>query len=345
MDKLIINHEHCELTTLEQYIYLLNDPQFATDFINEYNLVSNSSFMGEYISIDKNKFRIYPNSSFNPFIYRGENKTYNNFLPSLLRIDPNSTEHAIEWIKKQEFIELIMISPYNTYLSTKDNLSILDCSFDIDFEAIAQHYEFATNYLDFSTDMLISMFFAYTYCIEPGKYEPINDFNKYSPTIYIGDIKKIFQETFKDSFKIIGFQPANRPTIQKALAFEFNDVKNNFKNIFIKIELPKTTYMSIGIYEHFQRGEALFPKDIQTEYSKQIRDKYIISEYISLYCDKFNKNIKDVQNKLINNGYEITNRKTSWSQNDTNFMNYEIKELILPWMCQNIGYRKTSKGL
>jgi len=345
MDKIILNHEHCELTTIEQYISFLNEPRFAADFINVYNMVSDSSFMGEYISIDKNKFRIYPNSSFNPLIYRGENKIYKNFIPSFLRIDINSIEHAIEWIKKQEFIELIKISPYNTYLTSKDNLSILDCSFDIDLEAIAQHYEFATNYLDFSTDMLISMFFAYTQCIEPGNYIPIEDFSKYNPVLYVGDIKKIFQETDKEKFKIIGFQPASRPTIQKALAFEFDDVKNDFISKFIKIELPKSTYMSIGIFEHFQRGKALFPKDLQTEFSKRIRDKYIISEYINLYCEKFKKNIKDVQNKLINEGYEITNRKTVWSQNDYNFMNYEIKDYLLPWMYQNIGYRKTSKSI
>jgi hypothetical protein len=194
MDKLIIRDEPKELLTLEQYIYSLNDPQFATAFINVFGMISDSSFIGQYLRTDKNKFRIFPNPSFNPLIYRGENKMYPNFSPSLLRLNTDPVKHAIEWIKKEEFIDLIRISPYNTYLGSKDNFSVLNCSFDIDFEAVAQHYGFATNYLDFSTDIVTGMFFAYTKYIGPGKFEPISDFGKYSPVLYIGDMKKLYQE-------------------------------------------------------------------------------------------------------------------------------------------------------
>jgi len=159
------------------------------------------------------------------------------------------------------------------------------------------------------------------------------------------NIYKLIKINNEGIFRIIGFQPAKRPTVQRALAFELNDVKNDFKNKFIKIELPKSTDMAIGIYKHFQRGEALFPKDIHIEYSNRIRDKYIISEYIDLYCDKFNKDKNAVRNEQIKNEYEITKRKIVWSQSDYNFMNYEIQELLLPWMYQNIGYRKTSESL
>jgi hypothetical protein len=345
MDKIVIKNESKELLTIEQYISVLNEPQFATAFINDFGMVSSTSFVGEYIRTEKNKFRIFPNASFNPLIYRGENKLYRNFIPSLLRIPVDSIEHAIEWTKKYEFIDLVKTGLHNTYLTSKDNFSILDCSFDIDLEAIAQHYEFSTNYLDFSTDMVTSMFFAYTQCLEPGKYEPILDFENYSPVLYIGDLKKLFRETDGKILKIIGIQPAKRPTVQRALAFEFNDGENVLNSLFKKVELPKLREMAIGIYEHFNRGDALFPKDdIYTEFSKRIRDKYIVSEHIDLYCDKFGKDRNDIQDRLIKNEYEITNRKIVWSQNDFGFMNYEIHELLLPWMYQNIGYRGTSEA-
>ena len=346
MNNLIINDEPKGLIALKQYIQLLNDPQDATSFVNCYGAVIDRSFMGQFIRTDKDKFRIISNSSFSPLIYRGENKIYKNFIPSLLRIDTDSVEHAIEWIKKEEFINLIMTSPYNTYLSSKDNLSVFNCSFDIDFEAIAQHYGFATNYLDFSTDMGIAMFFAYTQYLEPGKFEQVSDFRKYSPVLYIGNMKKLYQEKDDEVFRIVGIQPVLRPTAQKALAFESHDEKSSFKDKFIKVELPKSEEMAAGIFEHFQGGEALFPShDICTEYSKRIRDKYVASEYIDLYCDKFKKDKKDIQNKLIKEEYEITSRKVVWSQCDLSFMNCQIRELLLPLMGQKVGYRGTSKSL
>jgi hypothetical protein len=345
MDKIVIKNEPKELLTVEQYISGLNEPHFAAAFINEFGIVSNPSLVGEYIRTEKDKFRIFPNASFNPLIYRGENKLYKDFIPGLHRIPADSIEHAIECIKKIAFIDLVKTSLYYTYLTSKDNFSVLGCSFDIDLEAIAQHYEFATNYLDFSTDMATSMFFAYTQCIEPGKYEPISDFINYSPVLYIGDLKKLFRETGGEAFKIIGIQPAKRPSVQRALAFEFNDVKSVLKSLFTKVELPKSHEMAIGIYEHFKRGEALFPKDdIYTEFSNRMREKYIVSEHIDLYCDKFGKDRDDIQNSLIKNGYEITGRKIVWSHNDYGFMNYEIQELLLPWMHQNLGYRGTSRA-
>jgi len=344
MDRLIIENEPKELLALDQYIYLLNDPLHATAFINYHGAISDPSFIGEYIRTDKNKFRIFPNSSFNPLIYRGENKIYKNFIPSLLRFDTNSIEHAIEWIKKVEFIDLIKMSPYNTFLASEENLSVLNCSFDIDFEAIAQHYGFATNYLDFTTDMVIAMFFAYTQYIEPGKFEPISDFGKYSPVLYVGNMKKLYQERNDEVFKIVGIQPVQRPTVQKALAFESHDEGNAFNNKFIKIELPKSMEMAVGIFEHFQGGDMLFPtNDICTEYSSRIRDKYITDEYVDLYCDKFSKDKKEIQSKLIKEGYEITSRKIVWSKCDFDFMNYQIKEILLPLMSYKIGYRGTSK--
>ena len=54
------------------------------------------------------------------------------------------------------------------------------------------------------------------------------------------------------------------------------------------------------------------------------------SEYINLYCEEFNKDKNNIQDSLIEKEYELTNSKIVWSQNDLNFMNYEIKELLLP---------------
>jgi len=344
MNKLIIEKGQKDLLTIDQYIYSMNRREDAAMFINEFNLISDHSFFGEYINTENNKFRIFPQASFSPLVYRGENKIHSHFVPSFLRIEKDTNKHVIEWIKKTEFIELFKTSPFFTFLSSEKNFSILGCHFDIDLEAIAQHYEFATNYLDFTTDITVGMFFAYTQRIEPGKYIPILDFTNYDPVLYIGDLKKLYNGTIKEKFKVIGFQPALRPSIQRALAFEFNDKENLYRDNFTKIELPKSIDMSNGIYEHFSGGEALFPNEIFNEYSCRIREKYIVSEYVKMYCDIYKKDYNKTEIELINEGYEITNRKIAWSQNDINFMNYEISDRLIPWLRNNIGYRGTCKS-
>ena len=132
MNKLIINKEQEDLLTIEQYIHIMNNREFATVPINDFGLMADRSFFGEYVNTENNKFRIFPNASFNPLIYRGENKKYNNFSPGFLRIDENSIKHVIEWTKRIEFIELIKTSPFITFLSSGMNFSVLGYHFDID---------------------------------------------------------------------------------------------------------------------------------------------------------------------------------------------------------------------
>lgn len=48
--------------------------------------------------------------------------------------------------------------------------------FEFDLEALAQHYNFKTNYLDVTRDREVVEFFAYTYIDDNGKYQPRTDF-------------------------------------------------------------------------------------------------------------------------------------------------------------------------
>jgi hypothetical protein len=58
--------------------------------------------------------------------------------------------------------------------------------FEFDLEALAQHYNFKTNYLDVTRDIEVAEFFAYTYIDDTGKYQPITNFdsNNYKLHLY-----------------------------------------------------------------------------------------------------------------------------------------------------------------
>lgn len=72
---------------------------------------------------------------------------------------PGNIEHCFEWIKTEQFKEAFEKSILYKKLS---ELEIDGCSFNINLDALAQHYGFKTSYLDLTQNRLVAQFFAYT---------------------------------------------------------------------------------------------------------------------------------------------------------------------------------------
>lgn len=78
-------------------------------------------------------------------------------LPGYLRpnIVNNEVMHCVEYIKREEFKLLFKQTPYYMLLR---RLSVMGHFFEFDLDAVAQHYEFATNYLDVTKDVRVALF-------------------------------------------------------------------------------------------------------------------------------------------------------------------------------------------
>ena len=163
----------------------------AAHTINPFFLTSNLDFWGNYIKTADDKCRIMIGGEFDHLIFRGQNKDY-DFIPSFQRTN-SSLEKCISWVKKEEFKNFFTKTPFFQRLPKE--IGIMDKEFEFDLEALAQHYEFRTDYLDITKSFNIALFFAYT-DYKNGQYIPIDCEDKtsnYNPCIYVSN-KSYFQK-------------------------------------------------------------------------------------------------------------------------------------------------------
>lgn len=329
------------LISFDELVYLMNAHSNAYSRINEYGMCAfgENGYIrqGEIVALDEKYFGVFLGNSFNPLIYRGENKEYKDFTPSIQRKEyiTGSCCDCFEIMKKMQFLDLYRKTPYYHSLN---KLKVFDYSMYFDFEAIAQHYGFPTNYIDVTRNVSIAMFFAYTY-YKDSMYYPITDFTEYKPILYVGDIKEIHRQN-PDILKSIFFQGVLRPYMQEAMAIDASK-DSSVKQLFKRIELPCEADLAIGIYASFIDGEALMPKgrilgrgDIIADYEDRIReDNEISEEYIDSYCGLYQKDKKTIKNILEMNGINIVEQSGFIPTNqEMEYMIQEIEKGIMPFL-------------
>lgn len=302
------------IATWSQLLGILNDKDSIGAFINRYGMCSFDKEGKKppgiiFCDDDNEHFGVWVGNVFNPCIYRGENKVYSSFTPSIDRGDfiKGTFNGCAEIIKKMMFIKAFKRTPY--YTDGKE-ISAFGLRLKFDFEAVAQHYCYPTRYIDVTHSEEVALFFAYTY-FENGSYHPIVDFINYSLVIYRADIR-FLHSSDPSIMKKISFQVLKRPALQGALAMECAG-EIDLKQYFQRQDLPKDPIVSKWIYERFGEGELLWPDKkydcvyqladfIQTSI---VLDKATCEEYCSIYkCDK------DKVYKILNEqGYRIEELK------------------------------------
>lgn len=292
-------------------------------------LKTDNKKLGFFAKIDNNA-RIIIGSEFDLQVFRGQNKPY-PLIPSFKRLD--EVHQCIAYIKKEEFKIFFKLTPYFKILS---KMSILGTYFAFDLEAIAQHYGFVTNYLDITTDKQIALFFAYTY-YKNGKYYPITDFTSYQPTLY-----QMLTLEYSNPYPLIpiGFQAVLRPQKQKAMAIDMANINDCD---ILQQSLPKDHKKAQEIYELFNGGKDLFPKNepISTIECKIKENKMLNEKLFLRYCRHFRKDKKSLNEQLTQLGYQIKYRGEQCIEREIlTTMENEINNIIIPWIKDNIFYRK-----
>lgn len=282
--------------------------------------------------------------------YRGENRNFPSFQTSWQRLD-TPLKYCLEWILKEEFLVWFQKTPYFKYFASQIEFAYNNnlpegqgAKFAFDFEAIAQHYGFATNYLDITTKREIAEFFAYAYWDDKEeKYKPVEDFNIYHPHIFTSFGSKELLNPFNPDIRIVGFQPLLRPICQFAMAINFDNPSVDYNNEFYRIDLPQEKSKSFEVYDQFKGGEELFPPDYATQSAKMIRDKtekYRDINYDSFmkYCKVFNQNPKDITKRLNNKGYRISNIVLQITDELLQDMQNHIEQRLMPWLKEHVTY-------
>lgn len=296
----------------------------------------NLSKKGFFVQTANNKARIVLGRELDPSIYRGQCRDYGNLTPKYLRFD-NEVERCIEFIKREEFKILFKQTAYYKIFS---KMQILGYNFEFDLDAIAQHYHFATNYLDITRDIRVAMFFAYTDC-KNGVYFPIEKFgtNDYNPILYIGNYAHLEMDNILTT---VGFQMAKRPQEQLAMAL---DIKKqiSYEHYFRKVQLPPDRDIAYGFFKNFNNGKDLFPEEPLKDLELQVkRNKILDINLFEKYC-KVNKiNHKELQNNIPSE-FKIDINDFKIESSILNKMNEEDLNQTLTWIKENISYRKIKR--
>ena len=333
------NNEGKSLPNTCFYFNTLNAESFAFANIDSYGCITNPTrFDGVFIENNPEEFGVILGHEFSPFIFRGQNKDYPQFIPTAnrykLQEEDGQLKHCIDWVKKQEFLQLFKNTPY---FERCQKFRVLNCKFKFDLDAVAQHYEFMSHYIDITKDLFVALFFVYTYQ-KDGQYYPINDFENYSPTLYIGNLAKIYKQ-YPECLKVIGFQALLRPHLQKAMAIE---IKKEYviKPLFEKIELPKNYAFACEVFNKTNGGKNLFPNDFISNVALQIkREKMFNIEYLKEYCNLYKQDFNQFAKKLENKGYSTTRESWQIPMHTWYKINREIDDKIIPYLNDRIAFR------
>lgn len=300
------------------------------------NNLFNQSKQGYALQDTDGYLRMIIGNPLNLQLFRGQNKNY-SLIPSFQRpqLFNDNIEHCVKYIKREEFKETFKITPYFECFS---QLESLGSRFKFDLDAIAQHYGFATNYLDITTDEQIAKFFAYTYCDKETKeYHPITDFTNYQPTLYIS-LTLYFANLHP--LVIVGFQAVLRPQQQKAMAIDMNG--NICASVFFsQTHLEANPKIAQEIYEKFNGGKDLFPENEPiSKIQREVEQRKVLNKELFLeYCDKFVKDKEKLEIQLANKGYTIEQFSFSIDKKTATEMIDNIDKIIA-WINKNIAFYK-----
>lgn len=147
-----------------------------------------------------------------------------------------------------------------------------------------------------------------------------------------------------DAFKIIGFQSLARPIQQIAFGIDTSMFNEDLKSHFTKIEMTPDPDDAKYIFEKFEGGKILFPKEGAEKFYDDIRNsslnnkKFIPEHLLNKYCNKFDLNFDDYKT-VLTAFCTITDKvKFEIQAKDINEIANYLDNITIPFIMNNIGH-------
>ena len=299
------------LPSIEEFASSLNSMEIAEDTysINQYGMITNPDLdLLLPVQTSAQYFRFMPGPEFSPRLYRGETEFHSSCVPSIFRNGINSIDRCFLIGKRIELSALMDLHPATKGLCA---LRIGHLSFDLNIEAIAQHYGFKTGLMDFSRSRDVAMFFAT--CRYDLKTETYNPLDEGWAVLYTADLKGLIEHRkASSSFLPLGLEPLPRPEAQRALAVRLNPGENLNDMPWVAHEVMEITReLSRRYFDMFDGGSKLFPSNPFDDYVRSIRDSKLLPlEALSFGMDlelipRHSQGIKGVKSALLAAGYKV----------------------------------------
>ncbi|UZR30642.1 FRG domain-containing protein [Methylococcus mesophilus] len=163
---MVLRENEMRLPTLSEYLWMLNPICDSNDNgeINTIGFVT-TGCMDEFylVQTSEHGYRMMPGPEFGPRLYRGQTKRYPTCKPQVFRnLTPfnygQKYIEAIYWTAKR--VELSVLLEHHPAIRDIMAWDFDGLSFDLDIQALAQHYLYPTQMLDLSRSKDVAMFFA-----------------------------------------------------------------------------------------------------------------------------------------------------------------------------------------
>ncbi len=234
------------------------------------------SRIGKYMSMSDQPFtnirKFFPISQ-TPFtLMRGQNAYFTPSYPSLYRKN-NMQSEDFRLLSRLRACEFILTFQHHPVV----NEIRMNCR--VEDMAIAQHYEFPTEYMDITNNKWVAAFFATTY--KSGElYLPTETgFGNGIGVFYISNPAMRFHPHFLDNVYTLGFQYFERPTRQYSLVYKMNENEDMDANpMFSRFVFRHDTEASKVVYNMSYKQQRFYPNDAWHEIAQKIKcDDYPLS--------------------------------------------------------------------
>lgn len=336
-----------EIPTLKELISQLEKQNSCIDIptITDYNhpliSIKNKGGKDQFIvsGLRSGRYSLKPNLTNQKFLFRGQRGLHNPCYPSIFRQEKDS--YIIENLKVDEFRILIRSHPLSMMFERGINLenNLPPFFFEMNYYGLAQHYEFKTAVLDFTSDINVAAFFATTKYDSDGKYTPI--LNEES----IGEfmVHEIKPDTFgANKFTTIGLQIFPRSGQQKG--FLYTSIKGhdiNQNETVKRYPFKHSNDVSQHYFDKMKQGYELFPQDDLAPLASEILQSKEIS--LAAINDNFifnqKANFKDILTLIEDNGFKINPfRKPTFELENLKDYYHNIKNGLWEDFCKQIFF-------
>lgn len=274
----LTDEQKAELPTIldiVEYISVLENAEMRKH-INMHADFLGFSRIGKYMSMSDQPFtnirKLFPISQ-TPFtLMRGQNSYFTPSYPSLYRKN-NMQSEDFRLLSRLRACEFILAFQHHPVV----NEIRMNCR--VEDMAIAQHYEFPTEYMDITNNKWVAAFFATTY--KSGElYLPTETgFGNGIGVFYISNPAMRFHPHFLDNVYTLGFQYFERPTRQYSLVYKMNENEDMDANLmFSRFVFRHDTEASKVVYNMSYKQQRFYPNDEWYEIAQQIMcDDYPLS--------------------------------------------------------------------
>ncbi len=248
--------------------------------------------------------------------YRGENDDFDAkypCIPKLYRIK-NQEEKDLIGNRHFEFILIDRLKIIEFELVSKEFPQVryaIDDYCNVDFKALAQHYDLNTDLLDMSSDIAVAAFFAtHTYDTRNGYQLKQNGIGCLRVYIQIPNFTD--SEVDLKTFRLIGLQPFQRPGIQCAFALRLNK-SEDFSTFSGKALFRQNAKCNSKLHEAFNECgcNILFPKEDIHDAAELIKNSKRLSKMaVGQFCEENNFTVEYIEKVLAKHNIRVSERLT-----------------------------------